>query len=108
MIEDVRLTSGDQMAIQVTFDEAELAAVAVNMAGTFACQGTEDGIILTICQSVPPVMVGSAEQQREAFKRAPRIKAKVLGRFCLTRKRANDLAGLLLQSIKMLDTLGTK
>jgi hypothetical protein len=102
------VTAPQQKTIQVIFEDSAIAAVAVEMASNFIGQATEDGVVLTICQSTPPVIVGTPESQKEQFERIKSIKAKVLARYSLTRKRAEELIGILQQSIEILDKLEGK
>lgn len=92
-----------QKDVQVVFEDAELAAFAVQLASTFICQPTVDGLILTICQSLPPVIMGTPESQKAQLEKISSVKAKVLGRFVLTTKRAEELVGLLQGVIATLD-----
>jgi len=98
-----------QKTVQVIFDDEEVANIAVAMASTFVAQASEDGIILSICQTTPPVIVGSPEDQRHVYENITSVKAKVLARFSLSRKRARELISILSQGLEAFEALeGTR
>ena len=93
----------EMITLHVLFDETELTSRVIEMASTFTGQVSPDGVILTIAQTTPPLVLGSSEEQRAQLKQVTSVKAKVLGRYCLTRERVQDLIRILQTNLKFLE-----
>ncbi len=82
--------------------------VPVLLANQFLLQAEQhsDGFIVSIGQLTPPILMGSADEQRQQAQQIPFVPIRIIGRYSLSRERAAALAGLLQQALAV--TSGAK
>jgi hypothetical protein len=93
----------EQDSIQIPVAWVSLDEAPILLANQFLIQGDPDGgFILAIAQMAPPLLMGTPEERKEQAKQLGALTVKVLGRYSLSRSRAQALAGLLTNALELI------
>jgi hypothetical protein len=84
------------------FGEDETVVVYANL---FSVQnpGRGDGFVLTAAQIVPPILLGSPDEQREQIEERGYVSARVVSRVALTPDQLRSLGALINATVAQLD-----
>ena len=88
----------EPIGLEIRFVGAE--DVPVLFANSFVVQNERDTFILTAAQLVPPLLLGTPDEQREQAKALDHVPVRVVTRLALTVNQARELASLLATTIK--------
>lgn len=81
--------------IQIPFSWVGVEELPVHAANHFLVQADGDMHYLTIGHATPPVLLGSPEDLKRQLTQLGLVPVKPLGRFALSRSKAQELVGVL-------------
>ena len=82
-----------------------LESAPILYANHFVIQYQPDEYILTVAQVAPPVLLGTDEQKLEQVEQLEFVPAQVLARFALSRRRVEEVIGILQNHLARFDQL---
>ncbi|MDY6917620.1 MAG: hypothetical protein SVP26_06690 [Chloroflexota bacterium] len=93
----------DKDLVRLPIVRVGLDEVPIEFVNDFVVQHDRGEFFLTVGQLQPPIVLGTREERKEQAERLGYLSVKVVARFGLTRRRLEELIGVLQENLRGYD-----